>query len=1112
MAENFKPTLNKPVGVQSKNFEKNFNKIMHTNAPNIKLNEVDDLLTEKEQSLKKRIFYLPKMEALVFSDPKLTAVYDEMSKNGQEKYGYHYNETIMNIIFNDYVLNSPKYLEKYKMAIPKKKKRRDESGINKIRKELRKRKEASSEKTNKSNDNVDKEEFTNKTTSAGSSDTHATPAAWKKGNNDLMENENYQPQDDDCFIESNGNKYTVSCGGKFIAEFSEMDDALNTVKIWKQSNKYFPNTWYVSDHGNLSLIDDEGNVMNETTTAGSAGGAAGYVGYAGPAAWGSGDLLKKGKTNSVLRKPFFHGGKVIQESNYLINPSGFEKYVNMLEEADLSYQLDLAKQYHQSHLGSNNGLGVSEIPQSDERENLKKSIDDNTALYIGQDVDRMPDNNVKILYNDMTKKNTMFPHPENPNLQNDGVSGTLPNAETEIFVDDRDVINNYIVDKTNAFSSDMVKRWNDSDRSIELNTINKGTLDTPNLNTMEETANSQNIDEKAKSRKQQQFMGMVHAIQKGELDPKEVSPEMRKVAKEMKPKDVEDFAKTKHKGLPEKIKEKSKIKEDMKNTIKENVENKDFMEIKSKIGELPKGVDFREVNDQMYLLFDGNNSDAKTWALNISKKYGIPAYDTQNIGRKVNENNEDVIEFTVPEWAMPALIDGDMSGLSRDEIIKINVFTDVVASKYGNADFFAGKDNGWKSMKKYDTSNQGDKLYKIYVKPTKQAVYEDALSMIDNNNTSMANKPNPIGNMSNNVDMGTKVTGKLSEEFENNGDLLKELNDELEAFSVYHEKLVKIVEDRKPSALVLKDRLGKENEKNFKSDLGKSDTKQAIDIEKELQWKEQQKDIGENPQILAQNLEKKEIKATDAKGEEALKNVGDSDNDEGDEIPKRNLRDEEQHEVDMYRLGQHSLIYDNEPSKRFEDRMKADMGDKLYKTRQEQLKFRSKAPMYNKDSQPVKDSSVNKVEFNKEKSGWNEREGLKESLVTGKYLDSLNKSNLIDFDLNEAKILESSNSINEMNLYKIDFKGLGNIYYGRSINSSVVINESVINAFKTYDFYTDGKNVFAVKKSVKNLNENKDFKDNKEQINEELNKMKHLLNYSPKEFIDTTKIKKNGKF
>jgi len=57
----------------------------------------------------------------------------------------------------------------------------------------------------------------------------------------------------------------------------------------------------------------------------------------------------------------------------------------------------------------------------------------------------------------------------------------------------------------------------------------------------------------AKSKKQQRFFGMVHAKQKG----KDVgSPEVAKVAKDIEPEDAEDFASTKHKGLPEKVKEK----------------------------------------------------------------------------------------------------------------------------------------------------------------------------------------------------------------------------------------------------------------------------------------------------------------------------------------------------------------------------------------------------------------------------------------------------------------------------------------------------------------------------------------------------------------------------
>jgi hypothetical protein len=58
------------------------------------------------------------------------------------------------------------------------------------------------------------------------------------------------------------------------------------------------------------------------------------------------------------------------------------------------------------------------------------------------------------------------------------------------------------------------------------------------------------LDEKSVSKNQQQFMGMVHAAQKGE---KPASKEVAKVAKSMKKKDVTDFAKTKHKGLPTKV-------------------------------------------------------------------------------------------------------------------------------------------------------------------------------------------------------------------------------------------------------------------------------------------------------------------------------------------------------------------------------------------------------------------------------------------------------------------------------------------------------------------------------------------------------------------------------
>jgi len=59
------------------------------------------------------------------------------------------------------------------------------------------------------------------------------------------------------------------------------------------------------------------------------------------------------------------------------------------------------------------------------------------------------------------------------------------------------------------------------------------------------------VSEKAVSKKQQQFFGIVRAMQKGDM---KKGGEAGEVAKDMKVSDVKDFAKTKHKGLPTKKK------------------------------------------------------------------------------------------------------------------------------------------------------------------------------------------------------------------------------------------------------------------------------------------------------------------------------------------------------------------------------------------------------------------------------------------------------------------------------------------------------------------------------------------------------------------------------
>ncbi len=69
----------------------------------------------------------------------------------------------------------------------------------------------------------------------------------------------------------------------------------------------------------------------------------------------------------------------------------------------------------------------------------------------------------------------------------------------------------------------------------------------------------------AVSKAQQRFMGMVHAADKGETP---ASPEVAKVSASMKDSDAKDFASTKHKGLPNHVRE--TIKGIVREVIREN--------------------------------------------------------------------------------------------------------------------------------------------------------------------------------------------------------------------------------------------------------------------------------------------------------------------------------------------------------------------------------------------------------------------------------------------------------------------------------------------------------------------------------------------------------------
>jgi len=70
-------------------------------------------------------------------------------------------------------------------------------------------------------------------------------------------------------------------------------------------------------------------------------------------------------------------------------------------------------------------------------------------------------------------------------------------------------------------------------------------------------AESVELSEKSVSQAQQKMMGMALAYKRGEMD--NASDEVKKLAKSMSEKDLEDFAKTKHKGLPMKKVDEAKV-------------------------------------------------------------------------------------------------------------------------------------------------------------------------------------------------------------------------------------------------------------------------------------------------------------------------------------------------------------------------------------------------------------------------------------------------------------------------------------------------------------------------------------------------------------------------
>ena len=71
---------------------------------------------------------------------------------------------------------------------------------------------------------------------------------------DENEDESNEPDEGDAFLSPTGplgSRTSLSVDEKFIGEYASDEKAEEALVNWIIKNQYYPNIWYVSDHGNV---------------------------------------------------------------------------------------------------------------------------------------------------------------------------------------------------------------------------------------------------------------------------------------------------------------------------------------------------------------------------------------------------------------------------------------------------------------------------------------------------------------------------------------------------------------------------------------------------------------------------------------------------------------------------------------------------------------------------------------------------------------------------------------------------------------------------------------------------------------------------------------------
>lgn len=193
------------------------------------------------------------------------------------------------------------------------------------------------------------------------------------------------------------------------------------------------------------------------------------------------------------------------------------------------------------------------------------------------------------------------------------------------------------------------KAWKHKDgrvkESIKLDTFVEDTLS---------EMDSLLVTEKAVSKAQQKFMGMVHATQKGEKAP---SKEVGKVAKSMGKKDAKDFASTKHKGLPQHVKE-------SREALVENTLQAIVRKFGKEVRDFASGGD---LDDDLFTALYDHYFDDMPYGVKKARDGDPYEWITQRFDDAISQGDIEVTESNLPMETMAVAIapDEELNELAR---------------------------------------------------------------------------------------------------------------------------------------------------------------------------------------------------------------------------------------------------------------------------------------------------------------------------------------------------------------------------------------------------------------------------------------------------------------